>query len=83
METIKARRQFFSNRDLLTLFLPLIIEQAKYYKKKVRRIIHVGFIISSFVVLLLMPMIMNGIIKKICGQNLGRFSNILEGRSPC
>ncbi|GFZ30167.1 MATE family multidrug exporter [Clostridium zeae] len=34
-------------------------EQAKYYKKKVRTIIHLGFIISSVIVLLLMPMIMH------------------------
>lgn len=34
-------------------------EQAKYYKRKVRRIIHIGFIISSLVVLMLMPMIMH------------------------
>ena len=33
-------------------------EQAKYYKKKVRIIIHIGFIISSTIVLLLMPLIM-------------------------
>jgi len=33
-------------------------EQAKYYKKKVRLMIHAGFIISSTLVLLLMPLIM-------------------------
>ena len=33
-------------------------EQAKYYKRKVRIIIHIGFIISSALILLLMPMIM-------------------------
>lgn len=33
-------------------------EQAKYYKKKVRIMMHLGFIISSAIVLLLMPLIM-------------------------
>jgi len=35
------------------------LEQAKYYKRKVRIIIHIGFVISSTIVLLLMPAIMN------------------------
>ncbi len=34
-------------------------EQANYYKRKVRAIIHIGFIISSAIVLLLMPIIMH------------------------
>ncbi|MFL0196304.1 MATE family efflux transporter [Clostridium sp. WILCCON 0269] len=34
-------------------------EQAKYYKRKVRIIIHIGFILSSTIVLLLMPLIMH------------------------
>jgi putative MATE family efflux protein len=33
-------------------------EQAKYYKRKVRIIIHIGFMISSTIVLLVMPLIM-------------------------
>lgn len=34
-------------------------EQAKYYKKKVRMIMHIGFIICSAIVLALMPLIMH------------------------
>ena len=34
-------------------------EQAKYYKRKVRIIMHIGFVVSSAIVLLLMPLIMN------------------------
>jgi len=34
-------------------------EQAKYYKRKVRIIMHTGFVVSSAIVLLLMPLIMN------------------------
>lgn len=35
-------------------------EQAKYYKKKVRLIMHISFIISSAIVLALMPLILKG-----------------------
>ncbi|MHC1722340.1 MAG: MATE family efflux transporter [Aminipila sp.] len=34
-------------------------EQAKYYKRKVRILMHIGFIVSSAIVMMLMPLIMN------------------------